>query len=886
MSYLTANQVRGSFLEFFSSNDHKIIHSSPLIPLNDPSLLFTNAGMVQFKNIFTGLEAIPEKPRAVSSQKCVRAGGKHNDLDNVGYTARHHTFFEMLGNFSFGDYFKEDAIKMSWDLITKTYSLDPNKLYITVYHTDEEAFKIWKKVTGFNDDKIIRIATADNFWIMGETGPCGPCSEIFYDHGESLKGGLPGSDNEGDRYIEIWNLVFMQYEQRKNGERINLPRQCIDTGLGLERLTAILQGKNDNYDIDLFRNLIEYSKSIFNVGEAGKNKNSYRIIADHLRSSSFLIADGIMPSNEGRGYVLRRIMRRAMRNIHTLGIEEPIMYKLLPQLIKEMGDAFPELKRANDLIKNTMLQEENKFQETLNRGLKLLKLETNKLGEKQALSGEVVFKLYDTYGFPVDLTADVLRMEGKEIDEEGFHFYMNEQKMKARKSWKGSGEISESNIWHEVLGKVGKTEFIHDKKNYIDSKIVQIIKDNKLVSGVKESQKNISIILDKTPFYAESGGQIGDIGALEFESVYFCVEDTKKRVGFIHEHIGNLIKGELRVGDKVRAKINNIYRKSITAHHSATHLLHKALQKKLGGHVTQKGSIVTAEKLRFDLSHSEAISEKDLREIELEVNNIIINNSTVKENFMSKDSAIELGAMALFGEKYENEVRVIQMGQASDSPENNTYSIELCGGTHVNQTGEIGLFKIISESSLASGVRRIEAVAGIEALKIFQKKDEDLSKIALITKSNSNLVVGRVEKLIKDKKELEGKFYLLKTKVEKPKERNLIIKKIGNINLFASILEETNPKELKTLVDNIKKEKKSGIIIVFSKFNNKVSIVIGITDDLVNKFNAVELIQLGVKVLGGKGGGGRPSIAQGGGPELESIGKSLEAIFNYVKKIA
>ncbi len=882
MSHKTTNEIRETFLNFFKKNNHKILHSSPLVPFNDPSLLFTNSGMVQFKNIFTGIESLPEFKRVVTSQKCVRAGGKHNDLDNVGYTSRHHTFFEMLGNFSFGDYFKEEAIEMAWSLITKNFSLDPKKLFITVYHTDEVSYKIWKKITGFEDKKIIKISSSDNFWSMGDIGPCGPCSEIFYDHGSSVKGGLPGSDDEGDRYVEIWNLVFMQYEQKKDGSKVSLPKLCIDTGMGLERLATILQGKKDNYDIDIFRNLIEFTKNILKLKEEDHLKNYYRIIADHIRSSAFLIADGVMPSNDGRGYVLRRIMRRAMRSIHALGLKEPSMYKIIPQLLKDMGKAYPELITAKNTIHNVMFQEENRFQETLHIGLKLLQEETNKLGDKEKLSGEVAFRLYDTYGFPIDLTADALRMQNRSIDIQGFNIEMSKQKAKARASWKGGNISVDDSVWHKIYEVNGKTFYTDNNLEGIKVKVLSIIQDGKEVKMVSEKNITISIVLDATPFYAESGGQIGDIGDLKGLEGSFRIYDTQKKINKIHEHIGKLTFGILRVGDTLDAKIDIKYRKAITIHHSATHILHKTLQIVLGNHISQKGSMVTNEKLRFDISHAEPIPNKTLINIENLVNQIILDNSEVKETIMNIEDAKSMNAMALFGEKYEENVRVIEMGFDNEFTEKKPYSVELCGGSHVKSTGDIGVFKILSESGLAAGIRRIEAVAGFEAIKLFQKKEDDINKISLLMKTNSDLLVSKIQKLINDKKGLENELKQFKLSVSSSEKNDFIRKDFGDLKVYSLINTNIEPRELKSLVDKIKEQKQSGIIIIFSTIENKVSIIIGITKDLIDNYDAVKLVKVAVEILGGNGGGGRRDMAQGGGIYPKKIKDALNALYNNI----
>ncbi|MDC0159016.1 alanine--tRNA ligase, partial [Rhodospirillaceae bacterium] len=754
----TTNEIRKVFLDFFKRNQHEVIESSSLVPRNDPTLLFTNAGMVQFKNVFTGIET-REYNRAVTSQKCVRAGGKHNDLENVGYTARHHTFFEMLGNFSFGDYFKDVAIESAWNLITKDYGLPKEKLLVTVYSEDEEAASLWKRIAGLDNSKIIRISTTDNFWAMGDTGPCGPCSEIFFDHGDHIPGGPPGSpDEDGDRFIEIWNLVFMQYEQVTNDQRIDLPRPSIDTGMGLERISAILQGKHDNYDIDLMRSLIEASANVSNVDPDGPDFVSHRVIADHLRASSFLIADGVLPSNEGRGYVLRRIMRRSMRHAHLLGCKEPLIWKLVPALIRQMGEAFSELVRAESLIVETLKLEETKFKETLGRGLRQLKDAADRLSEGAKLPGEVAFKLYDTYGFPLDLTQDIMRGQGRTVELAEFQKAMDAQKAAARASWSGSGDASTDELWFDIRQNVGPTEFLGYSTGNAEGQVLGLVVNNEQISSVEAGEKPVSVIvlLNQTPFYGESGGQVGDQGKiLSANGTVIDVTDVKKKVDDLFLHIGEIKSGKLDIGDFVELQVDKERRDRLSANHSATHLMHEALRMHLGDHVAQKGSSVAEKRLRFDFSHSKGVSRTTLKSVELDVNNQIRDNSAVFTRVMDPKSAIEEGAMALFGEKYGDEVRVVTMGKPIDNDAKKNYSVELCGGTHVERTGDIGIFKIIAESAVASGVRRIEAVTGDGALEYFGMQEKLLEEASNVLKISAEQLPGRIANLMEEKKKLE-----------------------------------------------------------------------------------------------------------------------------------
>jgi alanyl-tRNA synthetase len=884
---MNSSEIRSTFLNYFKKNGHEIVHSSPLIPHNDPTLMFANSGMVQFKNIFTGKEN-RDYNRAVTSQKCVRAGGKHNDLENVGYTARHHTFFEMLGNFSFGDYFKEDAIKFSWELITKELCIDKKKLLVTVFNEDEDAYNLWKKIAGLSDDKVIKISTSDNFWSMGDTGPCGPCSEIFYDHGDKYPGGPPGSpDEDGDRFIEIWNLVFMQFEQISSSERINLPKPSIDTGMGLERITALLNGTNDNYNTDLFNPLINKSIQLLN-NESLNSSPSHRVIADHLRSSSFLIADGVTPSNEGRGYVLRRIMRRGMRHAHTLGNKEPIFDKMLPKLIETFQNAYPELERAKDLILNTFLNEETKFKETVEKGLKILEDEISTSPKK--LDGEIAFKLYDTYGFPLDLTQDYLRAKKIEVDIDSFNIKMKEQKDRARKSWKGTGDQEDHKKWFQITENLSPTEFLGYEQTETESEIISIIKKNTETDILLEGDDGI-IVLNQTPFYGESGGQIGDSGKIIYENSIFEVYDTTKLFGSFFLHHGKVIRGQFTKKESVTAIIDKNKRELIKCNHSSTHLLHSSLRTILGNHVSQKGSLVSNEKLRFDFSHNDPISSDNIMKIEKNVNHQIINNSKVDTKIIDHQKAIDEGAMALFGEKYGDEVRVVSMGTKDDEK---VFSKELCGGTHVKKTGEIINFKIINQSSVASGIRRIEALTNIsvkeyeiEQIQLKKQKDEgnqvkvdqlikDIKKIdSKFTYSNKNN-----ESLINQIKELRKNLDNKKQNLNKENtSQNIISEKINNIMFVYLIAEDYPPKLLKQFVDDQKnKFKEKCVSLIISKNNKKLSIVLGATNDLIKNFDSSKIIQEVSVMLGGKGGGGRKDLAQAGGTELNNLDQAINKI--------
>ena len=884
----TLNEIRSAFLGYFEKNDHKIVESSNLVPNNDPTLMFANSGMVQFKNVFTGLEKRDYR-RATTSQKCVRAGGKHNDLENVGYTPRHHTFFEMLGNFSFGDYFKEKAIELAWNLITKEFGLDKNRLYVTVYHDDDEAFNYWKKIAGLSDSKIIRIATSDNFWSMGETGPCGPCSEIFYDHGDHLEGGLPGTKNEdGDRFIEIWNLVFMQFEQISKDKRINLPKPSVDTGMGLERIAALLQGTHDNYETDHFKKIIDSAAEILKVKPNKDNLASFRVIADHLRASSFLIAEGVLPSNEGRGYVLRRIMRRGMRHSHLLGSKEPIFYNIFKTLKDEMKGNYSEIERAESLIKETLRMEEEKFLVLLDRGIKILNDEITKIDK--ILPGDVAFKLYDTYGFPLDLTQDILKNKSLTIDIDKFQNLMKESKELAKKNWKGSGDSAVDDIWFSIKDKLGPSEFLGYETDQAEGIILSLLKENKEVNELKENDEGI-IILNQTPFYGESGGQVGDTGEITSGEFKFKITDVQKKLGDLFVHYGKVISGSIKVKDNVEMKIDVERRNNIRAYHSATHLLHESLRRVLGTHVTQKGSLVAPDRLRFDFSHMKPISEQEIEKIESHVNSMVEKKSDVKTRIMTPKEAVDNGALALFGEKYGEEVRVLSMGDEKE----NYFSTELCGGTHVRNTGDIGKFKIISQSSIAAGVRRVEALRENqlnEFLKNREKlsdlsaqKDEeminDLSKQIINLGVKPNLENEDNKSLIK---ELSKQLELLKFQsILKDNSKNKTHDdKINNINLRFQKVEDLPPKELRKLVDAGKKDLKTGIIIVFTSFENKVGLAVGVTEELIEKYDAVKFAKIGSEIIGGKGGGGRKDFAQAGGQFKDKIDEAFEKIKSLI----
>jgi len=888
MADKSLNEIRNTFLKYFEKNDHKIVESSNLVPNNDPTLMFANSGMVQFKNVFTGLEK-RDYQRATTSQKCVRAGGKHNDLENVGYTPRHHTFFEMLGNFSFGDYFKEQAIHYAWNLITKDFGIDKNRLYVTVFHEDDEAFNFWKKIAGFSDDKIIRIATSDNFWSMGETGPCGPCSEIFYDHGDHLVGGLPGTkDGDGDRFIEIWNLVFMQFEQISKDKRIDLPKPSVDTGMGLERIAALLQGTHDNYDTDHFKKIISSASEIIKIKPDQSNQSSFRVIADHLRASSFLIAEGVLPSNEGRGYVLRRIMRRGMRHSHLLGSKEPVFYNLFETLRDEMSGNYPELLRAESLIRETLKMEEEKFLVLLDRGIKILNEEISKIDK--TLPGDIAFKLYETYGFPIDLTEDILKSKSLEFDKERFGVLMRESVELARKNWKGSGDSAIEKVWYGIKEKNGATEFLGYENDQSQGVIKCLLKGHKEVSILVEDDEGM-IVVNQTPFYGESGGQVGDTGIITTNDFKFEVTDVQKKLGDLFVHYGKVISGSIKLQDSVELKINVERRKNTRAYHSATHLLHESLRRVLGAHVTQKGSLVEPNRLRFDFSHMKPILNEEIEEIENFVNSMVSKKSDVKTRLMTPDEAVKNGALALFGEKYGDEVRVLSMGDEDGK----YFSTELCGGTHVKNSGDIGKFKIISQSSIAAGVRRIEALRD-KQLEDYLKNKEKLSNIS--SEKNDEAIKNLTQQIM----DLGGKPNLdqadQKTLIKnltkqletisvnsilEDKSKNIIIdEEINGVKLRLQKVKGLPPKELRKLVDKGKKELSEGIVIVFASKDDKVGIAVGVTEKLTSKFDAVQFVKVGSEIIGGQGGGGRKDFAQAGGQDQSKIEDAFEKLKNLI----
>ena len=871
----SVSDIRTQFLEYFVKNGHAEIASSPLVPQNDPTLMFTNSGMVQFKNVFTGLET-RDYSRAVTSQKCVRAGGKHNDLENVGYTARHHTFFEMLGNFSFGDYFKEQAIHQAWELVTAEFGLDATKLLVTVYSEDEEAAALWRKIAGLDDSRIIRISTSDNFWSMGDTGPCGPCSEIFYDHGDHIFGGPPGSpDEDGDRFIEIWNLVFMQYEQTET-DRFDLPRPSIDTGMGLERIAAVLQGKHDNYDIDLMRSLIEASADVSGTDPDGDKNNSHRVVADHLRSAGFLIADGVLPSNEGRGYVLRRIMRRAMRHLHQLGCDEPVMFRLVPALVREMGSHYPELIRAESLVTETLKLEETRFKEALARGLKLLHAEIDGKASQGTLDGATAFKLYDTYGFPLDLTEDFMRGYGWNVDVAGFDACMAEQKEQARKAWSGSGSQADERILLELADQLGSTEFLGYTRSKTEAAVTAMVKDSKAVTQA-ETGDDVLIMLNQTVFYGESGGQVGDTGQISWPEGSAQITDTQKTNGLFIHH-AQITSGVLKTEQPVTLEIDAGRRSALRAHHSATHLLHEALRQVCGDHVAQKGSLVEPNRLRFDFSHPHALTADELAQVEEIVNLRIRANSDVSTRVMTPDEAVEQGALALFGEKYGDEVRVVSMGGDAEHAGRSAWSVELCGGTHVNQTGDIALLKITSESAVAGGVRRIEAVTHASGLAVLNAKDTQLSQTAQLLKSSPEQVAERVEQLLDDKKQLEREITQLRQKLATSAPAAQSSEQIGNINFIGRVLEDIPAKELKSTADTLRQNASSTVICLVAVNDGKATALVCLTDDLTDQMSAVDLVKIASAELGGKGGGGRADMAQAGGPDGSNAQTAIEQV--------
>ena len=873
----STNDIRRSFLDYFGSAGHTIVPSAPLVPQNDPTLMFVNAGMVPFKNVFTGLESRPYST-ATSSQKCVRAGGKHNDLDNVGYTARHHTFFEMLGNFSFGDYFKEQAITHAWTLLTKEWGLPADRLTATVYHTDDQAFDLWKKIAGLPDHRIIRIATKDNFWAMGSDGPCGPCSEIFYDHGDHIAGGPPGSpDEDGDRFVEIWNLVFMQFVQEADQIVGDLPRPSIDTGMGLERVAAVMQGVTDNYDTDTFKALIAASGALTHTATTGDNQASHRVIADHLRTSGFLVADGVLPANEGRGYVLRRIMRRAMRHAHLLGAKEPLMHRLVPALIAEMGAAYPELLRAQPLIEATLRQEETRFRQTLDKGLKLLDEATAGMSAGETLPGETAFRLYDTYGFPYDLTEDALRTQNLSVDRAGFDTAMAEQKRAARAAWKGSGAKSSDDLWFDLVEELGATEFTGYANDSGEGVVLALVKDGARVDSATAGDE-VEVIVNQTPFYGESGGQVGDAGTITGDALAAEVTDTSKQLGKLWLHHAKIGEGTIKVGDTVRLAIGLQRRAAIRANHSATHLLHEALRQRLGTHVAQKGSLVAPERLRFDVSHPTAMTAAELADAEAAVNAKIRQNGAVTTRLMTPDEAIAEGAMALFGEKYGDEVRVVSMGTEDDG---RTYSIELCGGTHVGALGDIGLFKVVGENAVSSGVRRVEALTGEAARAYLIGRDEKLREAAAALKATPDEVPARVVSLLEERRRLERELAEAKKALALGGGAGAAPagpETVGGVAFEGRVLEGFESKGLRGAVDDAKKRLGSGVAVLVAVNDGRATVAVGVTDDLVATFSAVDLVKQAVAAVGGQGGGGRPDMAQGGGPEGDKAADALAAV--------
>jgi alanyl-tRNA synthetase len=874
---VSSNDIRATFLGFFARNGHEVVPSSPLVPRNDPSLLFANSGMVQFKNVFTGQEKRPYST-ATSAQKCVRAGGKHNDLDNVGYTARHHTFFEMLGNFSFGDYFKEQAITHAWTLLTRDFALPKDKLLVTVYHDDEDAAALWKKIAGLPDEKIIRIATSDNFWRMGDTGPCGPSSEIFYDHGPGIAGGPPGSpDEDGDRFIEIWNLVFMQYLEEAGGVRSALPRPSIDTGMGLERFAAILQGKHDNYDTDTLRALILASAEATGQDPDGEFKTSHRVVADHLRSTSFLMADGVLPSNEGRGYVLRRIMRRAMRHAYLMGVTEPLMYRLVPALTRQMGQAYPELNQAEGLIVETLKLEETRFRAMLERGIYLLNDETEKLGEGQSLPGAVAFKLYDTFGFPLDLTQDALRERGLSVDIEGFNAAMAEQRSRARAAWSGSGEAATEGVWYGLKEKLGASEFLGYATEVAEAELTAIIVDGQPVEEAYVGQE-VALLLNQTPFYAESGGQVGDTGMITgADNLRIAITDTQKKLGDLIVHLGRVEAGTARLDEPVLAEVAHQRRRNIRAHHSATHLLHEALRRQLGTHVTQKGSLNAPDRLRFDISQPRPVTHEELALVEREVNARIRENAEVTTRLMTPDEAVKLGAMALFGEKYGEEVRVVAMGESDDPANKNAYSIELCGGTHVGRTGDIGLFRITSEGAVSAGIRRIEALAGEAAIAAIEEESRLLTEAAAALKTPVAELPARIISLQEEKKKLERQVSELQKKLAMGSATNTV-EEIGGIKFSGRNVGDVSAKDLKSVASAVLQELGAGVAALVATAEGKASIVVGVSPGLSDRFDAVTLVRAAANAVGGNGGGGTRSMAQAGGPDGAKWQAAIDAV--------
>lgn len=883
----TLNDIRSTFLNYFDRQGHRVLPSSPLVPRNDPTLMFTNCGMVQFKNLFTGVET-RDYTRATTAQKCVRAGGKHNDLDNVGYTARHHTFFEMMGNFSFGDYFKEEAIFYAWEMITKELCIPKEKLIVTVYHDDNEAVALWKKIAGLSDDKIIRIATNDNFWMMGPTGPCGPCSEIFYDHGDHIWGGPPGSPEEdGDRYVEIWNLVFMQYEQFEDGARMPLAAQSIDTGMGIERVAALLQGTNDNYSTDLVRNLIEASAHATSTDPDGPEKTHHRVIADHLRSTSFLIADGVLPSKDGRGYVLRRIMRRAMRHAHLIGAVDPLMHRLVPALVQQMGAAYPEIVQAQSTIEETLYQEETRFRTTLDKGLRLLEDEVTDLRAGGALPGATAFKLYDTFGFPLDLTQDALREKGMSVDIDGFDTAMAAQKTKARAAWSGSGAMADDTIWFDVLDAHGATDFLGYDTERAEGQIVSLVSNGAQVETSAHGT-SVQLVLNQTPFYAESGGQIGDRGLVVTETGTVTITDTRKTAD-LFIHIGTVTAGSITNGQAAKLQVDEVRRISIRANHSATHLLHEALRRSLGDHVTQRGSLNADDRLRFDFSHNQALTAAQLRQVQTEVNSIIRQNSYVETRIMTPDGARTLGAQALFGEKYGDEVRVVSMGHLSESGKGaskDTYSLELCGGTHVRQTGDIGGFVLLSDGASSAGVRRIEALTGAVADTYIQNQFKCMSEVAITLKVQPVEVALRAQQLLDERKTLQNEVANLRREVAMSGGSDMALNEpiiVGGKGFLAQVLQGVTGRDLPALVDAHKVKIGSGAVLLIADSDGKAAVAAGVTEDLTVNLSAVDIVKIAVAELGGKGGGGRADMAQGGAKSIKNAEAAIAAVKTYME---
>ena len=872
------NEIRSHFLDYFRTHGHEPVASSSLVPRNDPTLMFTNAGMVQFKNVFTGVEKRPYN-RAATSQKCVRAGGKHNDLDNVGYTARHHTFFEMLGNFSFGDYFKPFAIELAWNLITRDFGLAKDRLTVTVYHDDDDAFNLWKKIAGLPDSRIIRIATSDNFWAMGDTGPCGPCSEIFYDHGDHIPGGPPGSpDEDGDRFIEIWNLVFMQFETLPGGERVSLPRPSIDTGMGLERIAAVLQGKHDNYDIDLMRALIRASAEASGTDADGPHKISHRVIADHLRASSFLVADGVLPSNEGRGYVLRRIMRRAMRHAQLLGARDPLMWRLVPALVREMGQAYPELIRAETLISETLKLEETKFRATLVRGLSILEEETRGLASGDKLAGETAFKLYDTYGFPLDLTQDALRSRGIGVETQGFQAAMERQRADARRAWAGSGEAATETLWYGLRERVGASEFLGYETETAEGVVSALVRDGAEVDELKAGETGM-IVLNQTPFYAESGGQVGDHGEMTGNGVKIAVLDVKKKLGDLFVHVVEVLEGRVEVGAPLALNVDHDNRAAIRANHSATHLLHEALRLTLGDHVAQKGSMVAADRLRFDFSHNKPVTGEELEKVEDIANAIVLRNEPVITRLMGLEEARNSGARALFGEKYGEEVRVVSMGTTDGANGPRPFSVELCGGTHVQRTGDIGIVSVIGESAVAAGVRRLEAQTRDTARRHLNRQARSFADLSQRLRSGPAEAAERLDALLEERRKLERELADAKRRLAMGGGGvDNSVREVAGVKFYARAVEGVEMKDLKSLADEAKATLGSGVVAIAAVADGKASLVVALTPDLVGRFNAVDLVRIGAAALGGKGGGGRPDMAQAGGPDGAKTSEALAAV--------